>query len=276
MLLLSAGFCPASFQKDTSDFNGSFGFPLSGLSRGEVSGKPLMAVSDGTVGDALKGAYAEYKIGDYLYGNVGDWEGQAFHNNRAGGKLFGDLLPAGAIVKATATLAKGAKVATLARLTKAPPKVKGSGVVQTVGRFGGELPDTGKLVQLDEYLEHGVVAAKATAVADGKFYSTAFETTLAPTSYPGVSRYMHFKEANAALDAAMQSNPALSKLGISVPRSSNGSILGKSPENWVWHHDTGAGVMQLVPKTQHPNIPGGIFWETMHPGGNGGFSIWGK
>jgi hypothetical protein len=34
--------------------------------------------------------------------------------------------------------------------------------------------------------------------------------------------------------------------------------------------------MQLVPNAQHPNIPGGIFWETMHPGGIGGYSIWGK
>jgi hypothetical protein len=43
------------------------------------------------------------------------------------------LLPAGAIVKATATLAKGAKVATLARLTKAPPKAVGSAVKTTAG-----------------------------------------------------------------------------------------------------------------------------------------------
>jgi len=74
----------------------------------------------------------------------------------------------------------------------------------------------------------------------------------------------------------MQANPALAELGISVPKSPTGSILGKSPENWVWHHDTEAGVMQLVPKSQHPNIPGGIFWETMHSGGNGGYSIWGN
>ncbi len=119
------------------------------------------------------------------------------------------------------------------------------------------------------------VVGKA-AEASGNFYSVAFEITLSPTSYPGVTRYMHFKEANIALDAAMESNPALAELGISVPKSPAGSILGKSPENWVWHHDTEAGVMQLVPKSQHPNIPGGIFWETMHPGGDGGYSLWGK
>lgn len=33
--------------------------------------------------------------------------------------------------------------------------------------------------------------------------------------------------------------------------------------------------MQLVPKSQHPSIPGGIFWNTMHPGGKGGMSNWG-
>jgi hypothetical protein len=125
-------------------------------------------------------------------------------------------------------------------------------------------------------------AAETTAArtASGDFYSVAFETELSPTSYPGVSRYMHFKEANTALDAAMNADAdfaaTMDQLGISVPRSSSGSILGTSPENWVWHHDTEAGIMQLVPKSQHPNIPGGIFWETMHPGGNGGFSIWGQ
>lgn len=112
--------------------------------------------------------------------------------------------------------------------------------------------------------------------ATGKFYSAAFQTQLAPTSYPGVTRYMHFKEANVALDEAVKVNPALEELGISVPKSPAGSILGKSPENWTWHHDVEPGVMQLVPKNQHPNIPGGIFWETMHPEGDGGYSIWGK
>jgi hypothetical protein len=87
---------------------------------------------------------------------------------------------------------------------------------------------------------------------------------------------MHFKEANIALDGAMQSNQMLGRLGISIPRSAAGSITGQSPSGWVWHHHTGRGVMQLVPKSQHPSVPGGIFWETMHPGGAGGYSIWGK
>ncbi|PRA95686.1 sugar-binding protein [Chryseobacterium sp. MYb7] len=112
--------------------------------------------------------------------------------------------------------------------------------------------------------------------ADGAFYSIAYEMKLAKSSYPGVTRYMHFKEANIALESAMKSNPLLNELGIAIPKSVSGSIIGKSPKNWVWHHDIDKGVMQLVPKSQHPNVPGGIFWETMHPGRKGGFSIWGK
>jgi RHS repeat-associated protein len=135
---------------------------------------------------------------------------------------------------------------------------------------------TARLPGLVTNLVKGEAAAANTAVPDGKFYSVAFETTLSPTSYPGITRYMHFKEANIALDISMQSNPALAKLGISVPKSPTGSIIGKSPENWVWHHDTAPGSMQLVPKSQHPNTPGGSFWETLHPGGSGGFSSWGK
>lgn len=73
--------------------------------------------------------------------------------------------------------------------------------------------------------------AAKTATADGSFYSVAFETKLSPASYPGVTRYMHFKEANIALEAEMQANPALAELGISVPKSPTGSVLGKSPEN---------------------------------------------
>lgn len=46
----------------------------------------------------------------------------------------------------------------------------------------------------------------------GKFYSVAFETELASALYPVVSRYMHFKEVNDALDAAMKTNPMLGQL----------------------------------------------------------------
>jgi RHS repeat-associated protein len=118
----------------------------------------------------------------------------------------------------------------------------------------------------------------AKGVATGAQYSVAFETKLANNLYPGKGYYTHFKAANTSLSNAMASDAAfansMSKLGISIPRSSTGSILGKSPANWVWHHDVGAGVMQLVPKAQHTT--GSMFWNTMHPGGVGGMSIWGR
>ena len=88
------------------------------------------------------------------------------------------------------------------------------------------------------------------------------------------------KAANTALDAQMAADKTfaaqMDALGIKIPRSSTGTILGKSPENWVWHHSTEEGVMQLVPKSQHPSIPGGIFWDALHPGGAGGNAIWNK
>lgn len=57
----------------------------------------------------------------------------------------------------------------------------------------------------------------------------------------------------------------------SVSRGGSRSV----PEEWVWHHSSNApGLMQLVPKSQHPSIPGGIFWGTLHPGGRGGYSTW--
>ncbi|HEX5155158.1 MAG TPA: RHS repeat-associated core domain-containing protein [Parafilimonas sp.] len=109
-------------------------------------------------------------------------------------------------------------------------------------------------------------------------YSVAFETKLASNLYPGKGYYSHFKAANVSLNNAMASDAtfanSMTELGISIPRSPTGSILGKSPAGWVWHHDIYEGVMQLVPKTQHTF--GSRFWDAMHPNGIGGMSIWGK
>ena len=122
----------------------------------------------------------------------------------------------------------------------------------------------------------GSKALTSKAVPNGQFYSVAFEMELSATSYPGRTAYMHFKEANIALDAAMKTNPAFAKMGIEIPRSPTGAIIGKPPANWAWHHNSSRrGVMQLVPKSQHPSIPGGIFWNTMHPDVKGGMSNWG-
>lgn len=115
---------------------------------------------------------------------------------------------------------------------------------------------------------------------DGSVYSVAFEMNLNSDLYPGGSYTGHFKAANIALSETMASDAtfsnSMSELKIIIPRSSSGNISGKSPKDWVWHHDIGPGVMQLVPKSQHPSIPGGIFWKTMHPDNRGGMSLWNK
>ena len=116
------------------------------------------------------------------------------------------------------------------------------------------------------------------AVADGSYYSVAYETKLPSNLYPGKGYYTHFKAANEALHAAIQADPifasSIQELGITIPRSATGSILGKSPVNWVWHHDIKVGVMQLTLKAQHTTKS--IFWDTMHPNGVGGMHLWGK
>ncbi|WP_185269574.1 DUF6443 domain-containing protein [Chryseobacterium bernardetii] len=118
----------------------------------------------------------------------------------------------------------------------------------------------------------------ATKEATGAYYSVAYEMKLAENLYPKGSYYAHFKAANTSLANAMASDATFAKgitdLGITIPKSSTGSILGKSPANWVWHHDVRTGIMQLAPKVQHST--GSIFWKTMHPNGLGGMKIWGK
>ncbi len=121
-------------------------------------------------------------------------------------------------------------------------------------------------------------ATKVSTEASGSVYSVAYETTLSKELFPGGSYYAHFKAANTSLSNSMASDAAfsssMSSLGISVPRSATGSILGNSPANWVWHHSVEKGVMQLVPKPQH--TPGSLFWDAMHPNGLGGMAIWDK
>ena len=123
-------------------------------------------------------------------------------------------------------------------------------------------------------------AAEATAArtASGDFYSVAFQTTLDPASYPGLSRAAHFQEANEALLTAMESDPqfaqTMQQAGVNLDRTATGLAPRTPPEGWTWHHAEDPGVMQLVPRVQH--TPGSIFWDTLHPGGQGGYAIWGK
>ncbi|MDP2162163.1 MAG: HNH endonuclease, partial [Flavobacterium sp.] len=126
------------------------------------------------------------------------------------------------------------------------------------------------------------VASVATVTDDvvqptGQFYSVAYEMKLANNLYPGKGAYSHFKAANTALDDAISSDAifanSIKQLGITIPKTPAGTITGNKIPNWVWHHGTDIGVMQLVPQVQHTN--GSIFWRTLHPTGKGGMSIWG-
>jgi hypothetical protein len=113
---------------------------------------------------------------------------------------------------------------------------------------------------------------------DGSVYSVAYETQLPKELYPGGRYDQHFTAANKALQASIDGDPNFARmmndLGVVVPKSARGRILGTSPRNWVWQHDITPGTMQLVPKIQHTN--GSIFWKTLHPNGKGGMSIWNK
>jgi hypothetical protein len=117
------------------------------------------------------------------------------------------------------------------------------------------------------------------AAADGSFYSVAYETQLPSTLFPGKSYGVHFSAANRALNAAMASDEtfasAMSELGMTFKRTKTGAIdWARSPNNFVWHHHVETGVLHLVPKAQHTT--NSIFWETLHPEGVGGMSLWGK
>ncbi|WP_437668820.1 RHS repeat-associated core domain-containing protein [Sorangium sp. So ce131] len=121
-------------------------------------------------------------------------------------------------------------------------------------------------------------SAVATGVARAapRGYSVAFETMI-PKVGAG-SRGAHFKAANDALLADTRASPELASairdLGIEVPTSNAGTTLQRSPPGWTWHHvPERPGVMQLIPTSQHQ---GGPWQPLVHPGGVGGFKLWGS
>ena len=144
----------------------------------------------------------------------------------------------------------------------------------------GEVAQGGKAMRyLDDVGELGAMGvAKGGVAADGSIYSTAFQTTLKSTSYPGMSRAAHFQEANGALLQAMEGSSEIAGrmqgLGINLERTATGLAPRQSPAGWTWHHAPEPGVMQLVPRAQH--APGSIFQPTLHPSGQGGMATWGR
>ncbi|WP_374243821.1 RHS repeat-associated core domain-containing protein [Zoogloea sp.] len=110
------------------------------------------------------------------------------------------------------------------------------------------------------------------AAKGASFYSVAFETAI-PKLGLG-TRPEHFKAANSVLESAIKSDTSFARiaknLGIAVPTDRR-----TSPANWTWHHvPDRPGIMQLVPRSQHSW--GSVQQRLLHPGGKGGFSIWGR
>ncbi len=76
------------------------------------------------------------------------------------------------------------------------------------------------------------------------------------------------------MEESAQFSQMMQRLGVNLERTSTGLAPRIPPAGWTWHHAKETGVMQLVPRNQH--TPGSVFWDTMHPGGKGGYSIWGQ
>jgi len=112
----------------------------------------------------------------------------------------------------------------------------------------------------------------------GDVYSVAFQTELKCSSYPGLTRASHFQEANENLLRMMETSRDFTQkmegLGVNLQRTPTDLSPRVPPANWTWHHAQQPSVFELVPRIQHTT--GSIFWDTMHPGGRGGYAIWGQ
>jgi len=170
----------------------------------------------------------------------------------------------------------------VARQAGASPQVAGF-----IGTAGDVIMDCSSFYAADKAMAGAAARAavneasepvSALAVPTGQRYSVAFDTELKATSYPGVSRGLHFREANEALLQAMEGDARLAQmmrsLGVNLKRTATGAAPRTPPSGWSWHHSVQPGVMQLVPRAQHTS--GSIFWDTFHPGGHGGYAIWGE
>jgi len=96
-----------------------------------------------------------------------------------------------------------------------------------------------------------------------------FQAQLTQPAVPAGTRSAHNQAANQMLQNAMN-NPftALKNAlnGVKLPSNSSAS-----PPGWTWHHAQQPGNMQLVLRSQHQSR----FWSVLHPGGKGGFFLWG-
>jgi hypothetical protein len=114
-------------------------------------------------------------------------------------------------------------------------------------------------------------------------YTVAYQMDLPTTSYPGFPRALHFRDANTALYNDMASDPSFAaEMEQTIPgitKFLKPGPRGGFPDNtpatlgWTWHHAITPGEMQLVPLSQHRL--GGVLQALIHPGGVGGYKIWG-
>ncbi len=91
-------------------------------------------------------------------------------------------------------------------------------------------------------------AADTAAVGPtGKAYSVAYQMTLDPASYPGLSREFYLQKANGSLLSAMEGDPefaqSMQDLGVNLQRTPTGLAPRNSPADWTWHHAEDPGVM---------------------------------
>lgn len=76
------------------------------------------------------------------------------------------------------------------------------------------------------------------------------------------------------MEQSSQFTQMMTDMNIFIHRTKTGIAPRVPPCGWTWHHAQQQGMMQLVPRFQH--TPGSIFWNTLHPAGQGGYAIWGK
>ena len=126
----------------------------------------------------------------------------------------------------------------------------------------------------------GAASVAAKGVGSRNAYSVAFRTKLPSSAYPGRSRAYHFQQANRQLIEAMDANPDLAaRIEAMIPNIRQQLVHPRSfsrqpPTGWTWHHHADTGVMELVPRVQHEAA--GSIQDLLHPGGEGGMSIWGR
>ncbi|WP_344158829.1 RHS repeat-associated core domain-containing protein [Kribbella yunnanensis] len=144
---------------------------------------------------------------------------------------------------------------------------------------GGRFVDPPPQVGADDPCDPANGPPPTIQFGNGRNYSVAFQMELSASSYPGTDRPYHFQEGNRALYDAMESDPRYEALlecmtpGIkSQLKGPRGGWSSASPKSWTWHHHQEPGIMQLVPRIQHG---GKGIWKVFHPGGVGGFKIWG-